>query len=128
MFGRDEIAFAGGDDAEAVECRGRIRVALQMMFQGFLRLSPRGDAHVGQTELVVRIGRGGTALDDLSKIGHGVRPLSPLELRQGEIVARGDVSGVEAHRVLKVSQPGVGLALLEAAHAEKIERERVGSH
>ncbi len=128
MFGRDEIAFAGGDDAEAVERLGGIRVAPQIMLEGFLRLTPRGDAHVGEAELVVRIGRGGAALDDLPKIGHGIGPLAAFELGQGEIVARGDVIRVKAHGVAKVSQPGVGVALLEAAHAEKVERDRVGLH
>ena len=109
MFGRDEIVFAGGDDAEAVERLGGIGVAGQMMLESFLRLTPRGDAHVGQAELVVGIGRSGTVLDDLSKVGHGVRPLSPLELREGEIVACGHVTGVNADRVLKVSESGVGL-------------------
>ncbi len=128
MFGPDEIVFASGDDAEAVECLGRIRVARQMMFEGFLGLTPRGDAHVGEAELVVGIGRGGAVLDDLSKVGDGVRSLTPLELREGEIVTGGDVIGVKADRVLKVSESGVGLALLEAAHAEEIEGERVGLH
>jgi len=115
VLGLRELVFAGGDNAQAVEGVGGIGVGLQMPLERVLSLTPRGNTHVGEAKLVIGVGGRSAARHDLSEVGDSVVGLTTLQLGEREIVACGNVAGIEPYGVLQVPQAGFHLALLKAA-------------